>query len=92
MLTDKFYTFGQLNAVIYDFECKGDVLPDHKHPKEQTHITICVRGEVTVKTPEWSKTLKEGNIIEFYPNQMHSIIALTDNCRIINIPTTYAEA
>ena len=92
MLKDRFILFNQLNIVIYDFEFKGDILPDHKHDKDATHITICAKGEVEVITPEWSKTLKEGNIIEFYPHQLHSIVALTDDCRIVNVPTTYAKS
>jgi quercetin dioxygenase-like cupin family protein len=91
MLKDRDVTFGELQTVIYDFEFKGDVLPEHKHPKGQTHITICAKGEVEVITPEWKKILKEGNIIEFHPNQYHSIVAVTDDCRIVNIPTSYAK-
>ena len=71
--------FGELDTVIYDFEFKGDVLPEHRHEKGTTHITICAKGEVEVITPEWTKVLKEGNIIEFYPQQLHAIVALTDN-------------
>lgn len=91
MLKDRSITFGELQAVIYDFEFKGDCLPEHRHQKGMTHITICAKGTVEVTTPEWTKTLAEGNIIEFYPQQLHSVTALTDNCRIVNIPTSYAK-
>lgn len=92
MLKDRVIKFGELSTTIYDFEFKGDKLAEHKHQKGETHITICAKGEVEVITPEWTKTLKEGNIIEFYPHQMHSIVALTDDCRIVNIPTSYAKS
>lgn len=92
MLKDRVITFGELNTTIYDFEFKGDTLPEHKHERGHTHITICAKGEVEVKTPEWTKIIKEGNIIEFYPHQIHSIVALTDDCRIVNIPTSYAKS
>jgi len=92
MLKNRTITFGELNTVIFDFEFKGDALPDHKHDTDTTHITICAKGEVEVVTPEWTKTLKEGNIIEFYPHQLHTVVALTDNCRIVNVPTTYAKS
>jgi quercetin dioxygenase-like cupin family protein len=92
MLKDRVITFGDLHTTIYDFEFKGDTLPEHRHERGQTHITICAKGEVEVITPEWTKTIKEGNIIEFYPYQMHSIVALTDDCRIVNIPTSYAKS
>jgi quercetin dioxygenase-like cupin family protein len=91
MLKERTITFGELDTTIYDFEFKGDCLPEHKHQKGLTHITICVRGAVDIVTPEWTKTLTEGNIIEFYPLQSHAVIALTDNCRIVNIPTSYAK-
>lgn len=91
MLKDRVITFGELTTTIYDFEFKGDILPEHKHARGQTHITICAKGEVEVITPEWTKTIKEGNIIQFYPDQIHSIVALTNSCRIVNIPTSYAK-
>ena len=92
MLNSRNIKFGELNTIIYDFEFKGDELSSHSHEANQTHITICAKGEINVVTPEWTKTLKEGNIIEFYPKQEHSIIALTDDCRIVNITTTYVKS
>jgi len=88
MLKDRNITFGELNTTIYDLEFKGDCLPEHRHQIGETHITICARGVVDIVTPEWTKTLTEGNIIEFYPLQSHAVVALTDNCRIVNIPTS----
>lgn len=92
MLRDRMITFGELDTTIYDFEFKGDTLPEHKHTKDMTHITICAKGKVEVITPEWTKVLKEGNIIEFYPQQLHAIVALTDDCRVVNIPTSYVRS
>lgn len=92
MLKDRSMIFDELNVTIFDFEFKGDTLEEHKHERGQTHITICAKGEVEVITPEWKKTIKEGNIIQFYPHQMHKIIALTDDCRIVNIPTSYVQS
>jgi quercetin dioxygenase-like cupin family protein len=92
MLKDRVVKFGDLTIAIYDFEFKGDELPSHQHDHDTVHITICVKGEVEVVTSEWTKTIKEGNIIEFYPYQMHSIIALTDNSRITNIPIKYDKS
>lgn len=91
MLKDRPITFGELATIVYDFEFKGDSLPEHSHEAGLAHITICAKGEIAVITPEWTKTLKEGNIIEFYPKQVHSIVALVDDCRIVNIVTTYAK-
>lgn len=92
MLKEKVVTFGELDTTIYDFEFKDDLLTEHKHPKELTHITICARGEVEVIFYDRSITLKEGNIIEFFPGQMHAIKALVDNSRIVNVPTHYARS
>jgi quercetin dioxygenase-like cupin family protein len=92
MLKSRTIKFNELSVTIYDFEVAGDDLPDHAHEPGSTHITICAKGEVDVITPEWTKTLKEGNIIEFYPKQIHSIVARTDNSRIVNVPTFYARS
>jgi len=92
MLIPRYMDFNELSVTIYDFEFAGDSLPDHAHPPGSSHITICAKGEVDVITPEWTKTLNEGNIIEFYPRQMHSIVARTDNSRIVNVPTSYARS
>lgn len=89
MLKEIIKTFGELNTTIYDFECEGDTLPEHSHDKENTHITICARGEVEVLFPDKKIFLKAGNIIEFFPGQAHAIKALTDNSRIVNIPLNY---
>jgi quercetin dioxygenase-like cupin family protein len=83
--------YGDLEVTIYDFEHEGDTLSSHAHDPKTTHITICARGEVKVVTPEWEKRMKEGNIIEFHPYQRHAIVALTDGCRIINVPIYYTD-
>ena len=87
MLVGKLLEFDNLRITMYDFEFAGDLLPSHRHVNDDQHITVCVRGEVEIETPEWIKTLKEGNIIRFQKNQWHSIKALTDNARVLNIPT-----
>lgn len=84
--------YGQLNVIIYDFENKDDLLESHFHDANNTHITICVRGEVEVVFPDKTQMLKEGNIIEFFPNQRHAIRALVDNSRIVNIPVNYVQS
>lgn len=91
MLKELDKRYGQLNVVIYDFENKDDLLESHSHDASTTHITICVRGEVEVVFPDKTQTLKEGNIIEFFPNQRHAIKALVDNSRIVNIPVNYVQ-
>ena len=91
MLIEKNVTFGDLEITIYDFEFEGDTLASHAHDNETTHITICARGSVKVITPEWEKTLSEGNIIQFFPYQKHAITAITDNCRIVNVPIHHSN-
>lgn len=91
MIKDRPISFGELTTIIYDFEFKGDSLPEHWHEIGLAHITICAKGEIEVVTPEWTKTLREGNIIEFYPKQSHSITALIDDTRIVSITTTYVK-
>lgn len=89
MLKEATKTFGELNTTIYDFEFKNDILPSHSHNKGNTHITICAKGEVEVIFPDKTIFLKEGNIIHFFPGQEHAIKAVTDDSRIVNIPTNY---
>jgi quercetin dioxygenase-like cupin family protein len=91
MLKEREVTYGQLRIMIYDFEYKDDVLEEHSHNRENTHITICAKGEVSVVFNDKTINLKEGNIIEFFPGQTHAIKALTDNCRILNIPIHYVQ-
>ena len=91
MLEEIHKRYGQLNVVVYDFESRNDMLESHSHQSSDTHITICVRGEVEVVFPNKTQTLKEGNIIEFFPNQRHAIKALVDNSRIVNIPINYVQ-
>lgn len=86
MLVTKELTFGDLSLVVLDFEYIGDELPIHVHRFNDSHITICVKGSVKVITDEWTKVLQPGNIIEFFKMQAHSIIALEDDSRVINIP------
>lgn len=91
MLKESTKRYGQLHVVVYDFEYKNDLLESHAHPRDDTHITICVRGEVEVIFPDKTVCLKEGNIIEFFPLQKHAIKALTDNSRVVNIPVNYVQ-
>ena len=91
MLLNSNHSFDQLHVTVYDFEKVDDVLPAHKHAEGQTHITVCCRGSVKIITPEWEKILNEGNIIKFHPYQSHSIVALEDNSRVLNIPTSYHD-
>lgn len=84
--------YGQLDVVIYDFEYKDDILESHSHGRGDTHITICARGEVEVIFQDKTVTLKEGNIIEFFPLQKHAIKASTDNSRVVNIPVNYVQS
>jgi len=86
MLNHKDVLFGNLKCIIYDFENVDDILPEHSHSEPATHITICCRGRVLVKTPDWNKVLETGDIIQFFPNQRHSVTALEANSKIINVP------
>jgi len=86
MLIEKHLSFAKLNITVYDFENKGDELEAHSHKEGATHISNCSRGSVLVITDEWSKTLVSGDIIEFFADQNHAIVALEDNSRIVNIP------
>jgi hypothetical protein len=86
MLIEKHLSFAKLNVIVYDFENKGDELEMHFHKENATHISTCSRGSVLVTTDEWSKTLLSGDIIEFFADQNHSIVALEDNSRVMNIP------
>lgn len=89
MLITKELTFGDLSLVVLDFEYINDDLPTHVHRSNDSHITICVKGSVKVVTDEWTKVLQAGNIIEFFEMQAHSITALEDASRVINIPKHY---
>jgi quercetin dioxygenase-like cupin family protein len=86
MLKEKALNFGNLRCIVYDFERDNDVLAAHVHEESATHITICCKGKVLVKTAAWEKVLEAGNIIEFFAGQQHSIHSLEHNSRIINIP------
>lgn len=86
MLVSKQLHFGDIQLDVHDFENIGDELPAHMHGKTDTHISICARGSVQLKTPHWTKTLEAGNIIEFVPNQLHSITSLEPGTRVVNIP------
>jgi quercetin dioxygenase-like cupin family protein len=86
MLIEKNLSFAKLTITIYDFENKGDELAMHSHKESATHISTCCKGSVLVVTDEWSKTLLSGDIIEFFAEQNHSIVALENNSRIVNIP------
>jgi quercetin dioxygenase-like cupin family protein len=86
MLIEKLLSFAKLNITVYDFEIAGDTLDAHSHEERGTHITTCSKGSIMVITNEWSKKLYSGDIIEFFANQNHSIVALEDNSRILNIP------
>lgn len=92
MLKELTKKYGQLDVVVYDFEYTDDLLESHSHHRDQTHITICVRGEVEVIFHDKTVSLKEGNIIEFFPLQAHAIKALTDNSRVVNIPVNYVQS
>lgn len=86
MLIERLLTFGKLDLTVYDFEYCGDELESHSHKEGGTHITTCSRGSVSVITDEWTKILKNGDIIEFFADQNHAIVALEDNSRIMNVP------
>ena len=85
MLIDKSFQFGKVSGVIYDMEFKGDELAEHTHSESDCHFTICAKGSVEIITPEWTRILQAGNIIEFFPLQPHTIRALEDNSRVINV-------
>jgi len=89
MLMPKDLVFGNLEVTIYDFEFAGDILPTHTHTEENggAHITICARGSVEVETDYGKQVLVEGNLVEFPLDQPHSIKALVDNSRIVNVRT-----
>lgn len=92
-LLTKNFAFGDLQAVIMDFEIAGDVLAAHSHSQDSTHITIVARGEVKfdigiIENDEFivkeTHELKAGACID--PDTLHHrVTALVDNSRIYNI-------
>jgi quercetin dioxygenase-like cupin family protein len=80
--------FGDLTGVVYDFARRDDILPLHKHEREDVHITIIGRGSFEVYGPpntEWKVVAVTGQILDWEIGQWHEFKALEDNSRLINV-------
>lgn len=77
--------FGDLKAQIYNFENANDVLDEHNHDRLTVHITIVCKGKVLIKSMGFTRKAESGEIVDFYENQPHEIIALEPNTKIVNI-------
>jgi uncharacterized cupin superfamily protein len=77
--------FGNLTAMIYDFEFFGDKLGMHTHEDADNHITIVNRGTLVARGNDWEMVLKVGQVADWIAGQAHEFEAIEDDCRIINI-------
>lgn len=87
MVTSKPVVFGLLSGILWNFELVGDSLPLHTHARDSVHVTVVVRGSVSVV---WGSELKEiigrpGMVIDFDVDSSHVIAALEPGTRIINL-------
>jgi len=89
MLLGEFFSFGDINGAIYDFEKAGDILPKHVHDEKDTHITIVARGKIKAYSHDWSIEAVSGQVLDFRPHEPHEFMALEDNTRIVNIVKKY---
>lgn len=85
MLLSKPLQTGDINGVIYDFEQSGDILPSHVHTENDVHITIVCKGKLKAYSHNWDIIAMPGQVIDFRIGELHELMALEDNTRIINI-------
>lgn len=76
---------GKLQAIIYDFEEVGDILPMHTHGDDDNHITMINQGSFKVITNAYETVLKAGQIADWNAGEPHEFIALEPNSRFVNI-------
>lgn len=73
-------------ARILRFKAAGVLLPLHKHDADLNHGTVCIKGRVELaREGEPPVILECGEAADIADNQMHSILALTDDARVIQI-------
>lgn len=80
-----------IQATIYDFPKKDDILPMHSHNEESTHITIVSRGKFLVKYNNKEEIANPGDIYDWNAGDPHEFISLKSNSRIVNVLKTYAR-
>ena len=79
-------TTGKLTGAVYTFANVGDELETHKHSNDDKHITLVMRGAVRVVSSLYgTRDFPAGSILQFAPDEEHSIAALEPNTRITNI-------
>jgi len=76
---------GTLNAVIYDFEVKGDELALHTHAENACHYSVLVSGFATLHINGKSIPMVQGKLYKILPGEVHGFTALGP-ARIINLP------
>lgn len=84
-MNSKFFIYGVLDGVVYDFEHAGDELGPHAHNEDTNHITIVARGSFTAWGDDWEVTLPTGAVVDWPLRQMHAFRALESSSRLVNI-------
>lgn len=76
-----------VDGTIFDFELKGDVLPDHMHLENANHISVMARGSVDVTgDPSLAgQIIEAGDVIDWPANVLHGFVAREDNTRMVQI-------
>lgn len=82
---------GDLNALIYDYEKPGDILPMHNHDEATAHIVIVAKGSVVLLVLDPadgqvnSAHYEAGAIVDTLAGFPHSIVGVTPKSRTIHI-------
>lgn len=82
---------GDLNALIYDYENPGDILPMHNHDEATAHIVIVAKGSVVilVQNPADGQVASEyheaGAVIDTFAGFPHGVVGVTAGSRTIHI-------
>jgi quercetin dioxygenase-like cupin family protein len=75
MLKASVYQSGKLWGAVYEFSAPGDVVPAHKHDKENDyHNVVCLLGRVRI--PELDIILEAGEVADIDCTKEHSVVAL----------------
>ena len=84
-LVNKLFEVGNLKGSIYDFENVGDILPNHVHDENTSHITIVAKGSIKVTGDGWEQIWECGRVAELKAFQSHQFEAIEPNSRVVNI-------
>jgi mannose-6-phosphate isomerase-like protein (cupin superfamily) len=63
-------------GTLYLFKGPRVIIPPHRHPEGRTHYTLVLSGSFCINRGEECFTIGPKDVIDFEPNQPHSIEAL----------------